>query len=347
MRRLSILGRWGFGLFLAAVIVWVVGAFFLNSVTVWEWDPHVKRWLPKAGMAKRWTSEGWAVTRIGKYGITETPNISLVREPKIVIWGDSYVEAFQVPAEQKMDALLTEMGSIDGIRRWRGVGIGMSGRNFADYCFLIPRYRSILGDVKCHVIIFNIADTLPDGQRIQNDPENPFRDHVRGITHLRIRNLAYRYHLSAAWNISRDLPQIDELRFRPGPSEGLDMHEAVIPSPEQMTSLWDAQIQRLKEACIEPLLLVYIAGVPTIANGRIDTNDPMAKHAETLAQLCAEHGVPMINMQDEFLGIFFEHQRFPRGFNNSSPDKGHLNELGHRAVAGKIVEHLLGRNDAL
>ncbi len=64
----------------------------------------------------------------------------------------------------------------------------------------------------------------------------------------------------------------------------------------------------------------------------------------SLARACAEENVPFVSSRDKFVAM---RARFvhPRGFHNTLPGEGHLNELGHRVFAA-IAMSLLREVDA-
>ena len=92
---------WCFGFIVATLLIWPTGAVLLSSVIVWDFDEAIGDWLPKAGQTVHFTEEGWGTTRYGPYGIPG--NAGMPEEAdKVMFWGDSFVEAHQVPDRDKM-----------------------------------------------------------------------------------------------------------------------------------------------------------------------------------------------------------------------------------------------------
>lgn len=55
---------------------------------------------------------------------------------------------------------------------------------------------------------------------------------------------------------------------------------------------------------------------------------------------CADIGIDFIDVGDAFLNHYDEYHELPYGFSNTSPGKGHLNEVGHQIMADAILDYL-------
>ena len=153
---------WILGIFIAFAFAWVVGYCFVDHIMVYEWNPVLSIWTFKPGLTYRHRSEGWATAHIGKYGVIGIPDISAIRKPKVVIWGDSHVEGVQVDDLERMPQVLTRLLTAEGLDMM-AFGVGRSGESVADYYFKIPKYEKLCPPIMAHFIILcDLADVLPD-----------------------------------------------------------------------------------------------------------------------------------------------------------------------------------------
>ena len=82
-------------LFVSFLFIWVTGYLFCNSLDHYQYDEKLTKVIPAPGTIK-YRSEGIATTYRGAYGINAIEDITRDSRKKIVVWGDSYIEALQV-----------------------------------------------------------------------------------------------------------------------------------------------------------------------------------------------------------------------------------------------------------
>ena len=94
----------------------------------------------------------------------------------------------------------------------------------------------------------------------------------------------------------------------------------------------------LKEKYKIPIILLYIPTTPVIDYNRVKTiNDEFYPILEVHAK---KHDITLINMKEPFEQTYLQIKQLPRGFENTSPGNGHVNELGHKLVAEELTKAL-------
>lgn len=223
-------GRWIIGFLVALALVAFAGGFFVDNYPARKWSDVVKRPIPPEGLIIQWRREGWGSTRFWRWGVSGV-NEADVRAPrKVLIWGDSYVEAFQVDDEVKLPRQVTRELEQAGLGKIHAVGIGESSFSSADWFFGLPIYQKIFDPVCANVfIVTQLEDFYPDAPdavaRYVSSPalgfqlpEAPPSDSSRSL------DFFYRWHLQALQKV-RDqalggggLPELwQRLEFRLGP----------------------------------------------------------------------------------------------------------------------------------
>lgn len=346
------LRHWLAGLALSLAVAWAAGALFLDTVQPVVFDPQVKRWVAQPGTFSRTHGEGWASSTIGEHGIRGLPGGRLPQGPKVVFWGDSYVEAVQVDDNERMAQALTSLARQDGLAI-HGVGIGNGGDTLIDAVFRLPDYAEALAPVTLNVLVLSrLEDMLPDRPR-------PGRARFVSTPTFQLEHVEYppsplgrllagpfrTLELAGAFTLFHKL-QENTLRLSPGPTPQAPVADGPVSKTDE-DAAFDFLLTRIREHSRSPVLLLRIPPVPTLERGRIGLDEPQPALAKKVARACARNGVGFLDVSPAFVAHFQTTGRFPRGFFNSPPGSGHLNEDGHRLLAQAILHHIKEQRDAL
>lgn len=362
---------WGGGFVGSLVSIWAITAIFTENEIPRSWSPEVKRNVPLEGWTFRGARENLASTRYGPYGLVGVDSPGIPSGPKVLIWGDSFVEAFHVDDPDKMHRQLTrKLSHSSDLGQVTALAMGQSWWSVADYVFRIPDYEQALGEVRLHVIhLFTLEDTYPDqypGARMSlflGEPELRFEkfdneyhqlEAPRNVSPLKAAVFAARpqFFFSLKKKLGR-LVALDDLRFTLGEqqsvagSEPEDAHRrwdrlltpewAENPPPVEA---WSYALEALASSASAPVLVVYAPAAPTLAGGEPVVENPEAELVDRFSEVCGAHEIPLLNLEKDFLDLWETKGRFPRGFASSRPWEGHYNRDGHRIVAEAIADWL-------
>lgn len=355
--------KWTSGFAVATVVIWGITSVFTENIVPELWSDAVGRNVPAAGWNRLGRKEGWAETRIGELGIAG--NVTGDKEaPKVVIWGDSFVEAYHVPDEAKMQTRLNAILEASGRPSLHAVAVGESWWSVADYVFRIPDYETSLKPVALHVIhLHTLEDTFPDqypGARVclflsepglhlrKFDNENHELEPPKqpGGLESRIYGARLQFFLHLRTKLGR-IAKLEGLRFAPGtagradeaPAAHRDWDRFLDPSwgaSPAPVEAWRFLLGKLKAATNAPILFVYAPPTPALQGGRIVIENPERNLALGFSELCKEEGMGFVSLEEPFRLFLDESGRFPNGFHNSRPWEGHYNPEGHRIVAEVI-----------
>ena len=332
--------RWILGALISVGLVWIISYFFVDTLNLRAaWEPAIHRWTYAAGTIHRHRSEGWGTSHIGKYDINGIPDITSLRVPVVVIWGDSHVEAWQVDDSAKAAQALTALFDARE-EAIVGVGIGRSGESVADYYFKIPQYEEICPKIAVHfVLLTDFDDVMPDHQkafhavfesrptlRLVDDSSRPH--FMRAVGILRACNMDF------AWYLLTSLKDV-KLRFALGPNR---VSETNVVSDKgcEPKAAWSFLLSRIRKQTTAPIVFVYCPHIPVIRDGTVIYDDPDATLVRLFEQECLRNGVGFLDMTDRFRKYYRKTGRFPRGFANSRPSEGHFNEAGQYLIAEAI-----------
>lgn len=346
------LRHWLLGLALSLVVAWAAGALLLDTVQPVAFDPQVGCYVAKPGTTSRTRGEGWASSSVGEHGIRGLPDGKLPAGPKVMFWGDSLVEGVQVDDADRMAQVFTSLSRTAG-QDLTGVGIGHGGDTLIDCIVKVPDYASVLGPVALNVFFLGrISDVLPDSPRpcraaflstpvphlLRNDcPPSDLA--VRFASALRSLEGASAY---AAYLKLHEL----RLRLTPGPASSAAA-PSVQAETQNLAPLWDFLLGQVRNASPRPVLFLYAPTIPFLAAGQAQKDDSEAATAMAFSAACQRNGVGFINLGPGFLAHFQATGRFPRGFFNSPPGAGHLNEEGHGIIAEAAIHYVMEHRDAL
>ena len=338
------------GGFLASLLVaWAATALFDNSLLIAVEDPATGFLVSPPGYSYVHRTEGFGRTLFGAHGISGIPDAAALTGPKILFWGDSYVEGLQVDDNDKMAQAFTRLAREAGLDL-TGVGLGGSGQRVADYYFKMPVYERLLPRTLAHVIVIaDLADVLPDNGADCHSSflSKPALDLIwsqclPNATGQRWGKLLAHLRLQGPYDLYRRILDLRP-RLTPGPANDAP---AGAPEPElsptARQTAWDFLLPRLRARTSLPLLIVYLPVTPRIQDNRVVTEPLQADAVAAFARTCAAHGIGFVNMADPFNAYFAETRQLPRGFANTPPGEGHINAAGHFLVARAVLEYLTG-----
>ncbi len=358
--------KWLVGFFLSIVAIWIFTAIFTENHYSRVWSETLQRNVPASGRTFSGRKEGWATTRFGELGIAGTPDVHAIEDPKVLIWGDSYVAAAEVSDQSKMHRALTGMMQADQrLPPTAAVGIGKRFRSVADYVFLIPLYESEIKDCRLHVVhVHSLEDFYPDrnpahrNSLFLSEPnfhferyDNEFRELEAPVNNSKVKDLFLRGRLHFFAKMKKRVLQISRLegmRFSISKQTKSQIKkvEGIVRPADFMTPDWaslDAPIDAwkfalgdLKESTKLPILIVYGSATPSILKGEIITTNPERDLVETFSKICSELGIGFTSLEEPFLRFWENTGKFPKGFHNSRPWEGHYNPDGHRLAAEAI-----------
>jgi hypothetical protein len=337
----------------SCIFAYVVTNMFMDRLTPHEYDPALGKFMYASNTYGRARQEGWATTFVGKHNTFAIRDIDKNELPKIAIWGDSAVEGLQVPDANKMAQQVSAMFARTG-RQFLGVGIAHSANNLVDYIVDLREYESLIPNIVSHYIVFSNVedDTLPDRNTgkersrfvyngyfriVESDNKRPHQEIHDLLGRLNLRMVSYffgkvsRYRVQLPWNHREVANKTD----RKTQELSYDKHEA-----------WEFIFGELRKQSTKPITLVYTPSIPHIRRGAIRLKDSSERERDLIiiAGICRRHNIDFIDLTKNFNDFYLKTMKFPRGFANTFPGRGHFNVHGHRIVAEAIFSHELSRN---
>lgn len=365
--------QWALGLALSLAVAWLAGAVLLDTVQPLRLDAALGRYVAAPGTVLRTRSEGWASSRVGEHGIRGLPAGRLPEGPKVVFWGDSFVEGAQVDDAARMAQRFGELATSAGLglngrdlngKGLAGVGVATGGDALPDFLLKARATTPALGEVRLHVFVLpRMADLLPGAFRpgrasflasptfhLAPGDERPSRAALALAPAFRRLELAGAFAayerlraLSPRWSVG---PPVTP-GTAPAPLSMPLSVPLLMPDTAAMRFLVGHALQTARENGGGGVLFLHVPSLPRIAAGAVALDDPEAALARAFADVCAGAGAGFLDMGADFQAFFRSTGRFSRGFFNTPPGSGHLNEDGHRLVAQAVVRYIQEHPDAL
>jgi len=342
-------------LFLSFLFIWIVGYFFCDSIYIYKFDSALNKYVGEPGLEYRHRSEGNGSTHVGKYGINGIEDITKIDKRKIIIWGDSFVDARHVDDKYKLAQVVTSLLQKNSDNNVISFGVGMGGDSAADYYFDIPKYELIAQNVIAHfIIIHSMRDFLPnqwgddergifksDPYRLENKAWEPKYQKFGEIKNI-LNNLG----LYFIWKLVSDIKlsyysgfHLDfypRIKKRTALSERLDEEDNTVSNFVRPVSFI---LGKLRSQTKAPIILVYCPNVPTIIKGNISFTDLNASLFNKVVIEASKNNIACLDLTGDFINYFKATGNFLRGFSNTRPGLGHLNIEGHRIVAEAIYKY--------
>lgn len=345
------LRHWFAGIALSLLLAWAAGAFFLDTVQPVTFDSTIGQYVSQPGTTSRMRSEGWASSHVGEDGIRGLPGGTLPPGPKVVFWGDSFVEGLQVNDPERMAQQFTQQATQTGLHL-SGVGIGTGGDTLIDALVKAPAYTQVLAPVVLNIFVLGrISDVLPDAPRPCRAAflSKPYL-HIQAVdcppssVALRLAPSFRSLELAGGFEVYTRLKDLT-LRFSPGPAT--NNARFLSPTAAPPPTAWDFLINQARQAAPPQIAFLYLPPLPHPVKGKVSRTDPDAATSTAFAAACGRNGVPFLNLGPAFLAHYQATGRFPRGFFNTPPGSGHLNADGHRMVAEAVVQYISEHPHAL
>ncbi|CAG1002190.1 hypothetical protein ANAEL_03052 [Anaerolineales bacterium] len=357
--------------YLVQAPLWCLLALFAVELTlrVTVYSPPLRRdvtnWagdIPGVHTFILWGKEGYGLTRYDKWGALQTPFHDNKKDNNVIVLGDSQTECLQVPDNQKFTSVAETLLRRDGYDADLH-NLGRSGLAMADYVSWIPPYRDIYRP-RAIVVQLTTSDFIESFQ------EGQFNYFVIGDDHE--LDLAQTYDLSAGfiqkarrkyrfgfqigelgyqrWYLMRNSSGRDQnIPAGGNPSTGTVNLQRLptVPGEEQNVdvgvfdlALADRQLKLLLRASEGvPLIVVFLPSAPYISGNEIEMTDPA--HERLMEFMKRYPEVTVVDPLPEFQNLTMA-GRLPRGFFNSTPGSGHLNQDGNQIV-GELLAQAIGQ----
>jgi hypothetical protein len=365
---------WVAGFAISILAIWGITAFATENFYPMVWSEELQRNIPTPGWSFHNRNEAWAETQFGELGLKGTPNVAEPSVPKIFLWGDSFVEAAQVPDHDKMHRHLNRLLPNGSDQEVQVIPLGHRFQSFADYVLQIPAYEKEIAPCMLHIIhLATLEDTYPDDNfRISlflSEPnfhfvkyDNEFREIESPIYESKLKSQVYRLRLQFFLRTKKQILQIarlEGLRFSLGEQHPTakgarmlddDWNRYLTPewaAKAPPVKAWEFLIDSLRSTRNTPILVVYAPATPTLEKGETIAQNPEEKQVRVFGEICRERGLGFINMEQSFLEYHQVTGKFHKGFQTSRPWEGHYNAEGHRLVAEAIHRWIQENHNAV
>jgi hypothetical protein len=332
---------------LAIVVTAIIALALTDTVPIGSWVETLKT---QRFEGYYWQiSEGAAWNKLNPQGVSGIDDLMAIEGPLVCLYGDSFLEGFNVADDNKAAQLLTNI-----LRKTRSdvtaVSFGRQGSTGADHYFLIRRVEELRLKSVVHIVTFTDIEDFQPGfhpkntgyARFRDTPELGFDPPQPPSTNAKIRFRTFLYkNLKQNWIFySRENAKyiVRNLRFRPGPVPPPPAEDAGMTRGKKEEA-FRYYLASLDDATEDPVVIAYIPPLPYLTgNMAILTED--RSDIDLFAELCEEKGFSFVDLTGSFVKAFFETGRLPHGFQNSVMGKGHINRLGHERLAAALANHL-------
>lgn len=322
---------------LSLLFIWLLSAFTKDSPLEYTFCKELGKYIYRPSSIQYQRSEGRGKTVIGKYGINKYNESKISK--KIILWGDSYVEARQVDDDKKISQLVNNYLTENSIRNLEMLSIGQSGDSICDAGFDLPNYNKVINNTKINFFLFtNFADSLPNNMNDSTKAifkSNPLRiDFLPpkpNETFQKIKRIINDYKLYFLWSL------YDNFKNK----EHSNISKLYDKSETNDEEAWIFLINYLiKQSNGIPFVFVYAPPVPFIYKNDIKFIEEDSHKKQKFISIANSYNIKVIDLTDKFIAHFQSSNEFPCGFQNSKPSLGHFNETGHKLVAEAICDFI-------
>lgn len=299
------------------------------------------------------SSEGYARLRMDQYGFNNDDQPVKENNHNIIFLGDSFTASSELARVRSFPSLVNEELKRHGFN-YSAFNLGVSGSSMADYLYYSKGYLDTFSPGLV-VIQFNETDFIPDDSR---QMENSVIETAQGnfeIKHVPkngddwVTKLAH----YAGWMHPIAMRLIEHIALsKQGVTENGTIPVSYQPTLDNLTLTREDveptirwQMQELKKAYGDKLILFYLSDLPIMEEGHLRIEDtPNAKlQREVIFQVAAEEHITVVDSEKSFLEFYQKTGQLPRGFQNLQPGRGHLNDHGQRLVSYLLTNAIIER----
>ena len=300
--------------------------------------PISGKYETRAGSEIRNFREGEASAHFLANGLRLTGNPQIPDAPGVLIVGDSHVEAFQVPDEQTMGAVLERKLRASG-KQWNAWQYGWSGAEGADYIFAAPMF---LEKFPTPYIFLTMNDG--DFRTKVGEQARVFDQHgtvvAEGLVPIAVRGREP----SFGGRLARKMKESGfiyaaalrfQLDLKPQWQERVASAQDDLPANGVSNAeLMELIVRGLKQQYGDKLYIVYMPPQPFSAN------EPLEPAESLLMAQCQAQGVKCRSIRDRMIHELTVNHKLSRGFSDTQPGIGHLSARGHELVGEEIFDWL-------
>ncbi len=346
------------GSFLLSIITWnfIIGNFVFNQSAILFDDVIGNRRYPNTKFLG--SAEGHSNFFTDELGFNNK-KISEKRNDKIriIILGDSTTEAEQVNLDKSYASLL-EKKLNESSRAYEIFNLGFSGRAIPDYISYadgyIEKFSPDFFIIQINYDDFTSDATGKDKQNYirvnqENNLEIVHNTHAGNETNRMIYDKSGWFQPIVAYTVTNvPISNPADIFKKPAPKTIEDPNSWKKTLTENAPALIEWQLAKIQEKYGNKIAFIYTSTAPSIHDGKIAENeDPtVIEIKELIQEKCAKLDIPLIDTSDQFVSYYKQTGKMPRGFANTMPGGGHLNEGGHQIVA-KMLEEFVKNNQIL
>lgn len=327
---MKILQNWAKTILAGIVAVLILSGLFTCYLTM---PVHIENengntdYVWPAGSVWLKMTEGISVGRFDENGYN---NVSVVKNPDVLILGSSHMEATNVMQNETVSYLLNEI--LDD--RYTVYNQGISGHHFLKVCKYLANSLSLCERTPRYIVIETSKTTFTDTEieLLINDQIDYTQSNSTGI----VASLQKFSFLRLLYN-QLDGGLLDLFMSQDNGLESNDVIEETI-STESYKKLFD-YIDSSLGAYDTQVIIFYHPTEKLQKDGTVLYETEVG--TEVFAEKCKEYGYIFVDMTEDFYDMYDESYRLPHGFTTGLIGSGHLNADGHAAVANRIAEVIL------
>lgn len=299
-------------------------------------------WLRKPNSLHFHTKEGRAINTFNSIGFNDN-EVSTVQSKNdtVLVLGDSFVEALQVPKTKNFTSLIEDEASCVDV-----FNAGRADLSPIQYYVVAERLNKLLAP-NAIILTINYGDF--------DDINRNNAEIIRDLNNGNIENIVLQEKelhwlrikiddISSKSALVTFLGQrLKTLKLSPNRIESLDK-TAVLSEQEKRENYYKVQdiLEYQLEAIgsIAPLYILYIPELEYQPNGRSISTTESEQFEQMIMGITNKNQIPFLSIKQYMQEIYSKTNQPPIGFSNNNVLTGHLNEIGHQTVASKLLQLL-------
>lgn len=276
-------------------------------------------------------TEGYSVSRVDENGFTN-PNYTL-SDQYILLMGASHSQGKELPVEKRYSAIVNAEIT-DHAEELEALNISCDGHFIPS---IIQHFNAAVTQYPdAYCITIEIGSTDYSIESLEASLNQPKEIDLRTAEQI-FAQQNWRNKLTNAVKEYVPLLSLVKSHLQTASAEESASVEYSVDA-EDYREVVQAGLELIRSEYTGPIVFVYHPNTNLEQDGTVSII--RSETLDIFKDVCEDVGIDFIDVGDAFVEHYNQYHEMPYGFSNTTPGKGHLNEVGHQIMAEAILDYL-------
>lgn len=323
--------QWCCALAIGFLIMNAVMFFYNRQVGIYNTANGVSLAVRRPGAIMVHGTEGYSVSRVDNNGFVNVG--SDLAEDYVLIMGASHTVGAEVPPDSRYTSLVNAHFSGDS-QLMTAYSIAYNANYFPT---MVKHFKAAVDQYPdASAYFMEVSNTFYSAQEIENGLDQIEYNPAHSAEYFNNMSL----YKKARQFLREMVPMYGMIKSQAATAQknkstGTTRSELDLPEYE---AAFQKALALIRSETDKPIVLLYHPETKLMPDGTLAAPEDIFWNA--LSSLSAQNGIDVIDCTDAFIDNYLETRTVPYGFANTTMSAGHMNKVGHRIMAEKMIEYI-------